>query len=112
MGESPDRRLGAPAVDEGDEHPSDEQGTSTERAAPSDTDAMGLDKRREVTGRVYGPTRARIFTRFAIFFGVVILFLVAAKIAIDQLDKPPESNPAKAPWSAPDSPQREPNPLQ
>jgi hypothetical protein len=78
----------------------------------SELDAMGRDKRRQVTGGVYGPTRARIATRFAIFFAFVILLLVGAKIAVDQLDKPPESSPAEAPWAEPDSPQRPPNPIQ
>jgi hypothetical protein len=79
---------------------------------PSDLDAMGLKKRRPVTGGVYGPTRARIVTRFAIFFAIVILFLVGAKIAVDRLDQPPDSYEATAPWADPDAEQRPPKPLQ
>lgn len=80
--------------------------------APSDRDAMGLDKRRQVAGEVYGPTRARIATRFVIFFAFVILLLVGAKIAVDQLDQPSDSISTEAPWAQPDSPQRQPKPLQ
>lgn len=79
---------------------------------PSDVDAMGLDKRREVIGQVYGPTRTRIVVRFVIFIAVVIVLLVAAKLAVDQLDKPPATNAAEAPWAQPDAPQRPPKPLQ
>jgi hypothetical protein len=79
---------------------------------PSDVDAMRLDKRRQVRGQVYGPTRLRIFVRFAIFFAVVALLAVGAKIAVDELDKPPETTANEAPWAQPDAPQREPNPIQ
>jgi hypothetical protein len=80
--------------------------------APSHADAMGLDKRRQVRGKVYGPTRLRIFVRFAIFFAVVALLAVGAKIAVDELDKPPETTADEAEWAKPGAPQREPNPLQ
>jgi hypothetical protein len=79
--------------------------------APS-VDAMGRDKRRKVAGGTYGPTRARIAVRFAIFFAVVIALLVAAKIAVDELDKPPDKISDEAPWAQPDSPQRDPKPIQ
>lgn len=80
--------------------------------APSHADAMGLDKRRQVRGKVYGPTRLRIIMRFVIFFAVVALLGVGAKIAIDRLDEPPKTTANEAPWAQPDSPQREPKPIQ
>ncbi|HSJ18192.1 MAG TPA: hypothetical protein VK920_08880 [Solirubrobacterales bacterium] len=89
-----------------------EEGYRTQRAAPSDVDAMGLDKRRQVGDGTYGPTRTRIAARFAISIAVVLALAVAAKIAVDELDQPPKSNPAEAPWAQPDAPQREPRPLQ
>jgi hypothetical protein len=81
-------------------------------ATPSRVDAMGRDKRRPVVGEVYGPTRARIAIRFAIFFAAVIVLLVAAKIAVDELDQPPDTISNEAPWAQPDAPQREPNAIQ
>jgi hypothetical protein len=84
----------------------------TERPAPPDVDALGLDKRRQVQGGVYGPTRARIAARFAILIAALVALAAAAKIAIDELDQPPKSSPAEAPWAQPDAPQREPSPLQ
>jgi hypothetical protein len=86
-----------------------EQGTAH---TPSDQDAMGQDKRRQIVGQVYGPTRARIVTRFVIFFAAVVLLLVGAKIAVDELDQPPDKISKQAPWAQPDAPQREPKPLQ
>lgn len=79
---------------------------------PPETDAMGLDKRRRVRGGVYGPTRARIAAQFAIVIAVVIIALVAARIAVDRLDRPPKEDTAEAPWAEPDAPQRPPRPLQ
>jgi hypothetical protein len=89
-----------------------EGGSRTQGSAPSDVDAVGLDKRRQVKGGTYGPTRARIATRFAILIAVVAALAVGAKIAVDELDQPPKSTSAEAPWAEPDAPQREPNPLQ
>ncbi len=79
---------------------------------PSDLDAMGRDKRRQVVGHVDGPTRARIAIRFAIFVAIVIVLLVGAKIAVDRLDQPPDSYEATAPWADPDAEQRPPRPIQ
>jgi hypothetical protein len=78
----------------------------------SNVDAMGLDKRRQVRGEVYGPTRLRIFMRFAIFFAVLGLLAVGVKIAVDELDQPPETSANEAEWAKPGAPQREPNPIQ
>jgi hypothetical protein len=73
---------------------------------PSRTDAMGLDKYRKVVGKSYGPTKQRQAAVFGIFFLCVGIALLGGKLLADQLDKPPESNPDKAPWSVSDAPQR------
>jgi hypothetical protein len=89
-----------------------EGGFRTQRPAPPDVDALGLDKRRRVKGGTYGPTRARIAAQFAIFLAALAVLAVAAKIAVDELDKPPDSISNEAPWAQPDAPQREPSPIQ
>jgi hypothetical protein len=89
-----------------------ERGAPTQPSRPSDVDALGLDKRRKVKSGVYGPTRARTAAWFAIFIAAVVALAVAAKIAADELDQPPNSSPAEAPWAQPDAPQRKPSPLQ
>jgi hypothetical protein len=66
----------------------------------SPEDAMGLDKRRAVKGETYGPTRTRVIMSFLVFFAVVALVFVGLLFLVDQLDQPPETVEAKAPWAA------------
>jgi hypothetical protein len=75
----------------------------------STEDAMGLDKRRQVTGGTYGPTRTRVIMRFVVFFAVVAAIFVGLLFLVDQLDQPPESTADKAPWSGTE---RESDPIQ
>jgi len=89
-----------------------EGGFRHNRPVPSDVDALGLEKRRQVRGGTYGPTRARIAARFAIIIAAVVALAFGAKIAVDELDQPPKSNPDEAPWAQPDAPQRQPPTLQ
>jgi hypothetical protein len=71
-------------------------------------DAMGHDKRRQVVGHSYGPSKARQLLYYGIFVVFVILAYIGAKIAIDELDKAPANNPDKAPWSQQNAPQTPP----
>jgi hypothetical protein len=73
--------------------------------AGSKVDAMGLDKYRQVVGKSYSPTKAQQAKVFGIFFACVALLFIGGKLLTDQLDKPPESNPAKAPWATQDAPE-------
>ncbi|HYU62119.1 MAG TPA: hypothetical protein VEK39_15295 [Solirubrobacterales bacterium] len=78
----------------------------------STVDAMGQEKRRGVTGQTYGPTRQRVIMSFVVFFAIVGVVFIGLLFLVDQLDQPPDSNPAQAPWSAPDAPQKPAQPLQ
>ena len=78
----------------------------------SSEDAMGLDKRRGVMGETYGPTRQRVILSFVVFFAIVAALFIGLLFLVNQLDQPPDSNPDKAPWSAPDVQQAPPNGLQ
>jgi hypothetical protein len=78
----------------------------------SDTDAMGKDKRREVVGGTYGPTKTRVFATFAAFFLVVGALTAGFYFLAKELDQPPSENPDVAPWSEPDAPQQPPRELQ
>jgi hypothetical protein len=71
----------------------------------SDTDAMGLDKRRPVMGGSYSPSVARQVTLYGIFVAVVVALGIGFKLLADKLDEPPANNPDTAPWSQPDAPQ-------
>lgn len=78
----------------------------------SDVDALGKEKRRQVVGGTYGPTRARVAATFATFFAVVAVIAIGFWLLAQELDQPPEENPALAPWSEADAPQRPPRDLQ
>jgi hypothetical protein len=69
------------------------------RHEQSDTDAMGLDKRREVIGTAGGPSAGKQIVRWLVVACVVAAAAFGAKLLVDDLDKPPENNPAKAPWA-------------
>jgi hypothetical protein len=71
----------------------------------SQNDAMGQDKRREVVGHSYAPSKARQLLYYGVAAAVIVLLYIGAKFAVDELDKAPKSNPDKAPWSAPNAPQ-------
>jgi hypothetical protein len=78
---------------------------------PSDVDAMGLDKRREVFGQSYGPSFAKQATLYGAFLAVVAALVIGGKILADKLDQPPDTVEPKAPWAASDAPQHSPPPL-
>jgi hypothetical protein len=84
--------------------PSSEQ-EQEQAGTPSRVDAMGKDKRRQVIGHAYAPTRARQLTYYGIFIAVVLGLFFGAKFAVDELDKAPEKIEKKAPWSQQGSPQ-------
>ncbi len=74
----------------------------------SDVDAMGLDKRRGVTGQRYGASFAKQATVYGVFLLVMVALVVGGKLAADELDQGPDVNPDEAPWSQPDAEQRPP----
>lgn len=74
----------------------------------STVDAMGQDKRRSVKGKRYTASTARQLAYYGIFLAFVVVLYIGAKIAIDELDKAPDSNPDQAPWSKASSPQTPP----
>jgi hypothetical protein len=68
---------------------------------PSDVDAMGRDKRREVVGHSYGPSR-RSQLMFFVAVGVVFFVLIGGWITLVGIfDQTPDHFPDKAPWSTP-----------
>jgi hypothetical protein len=72
---------------------------------PSQVDAMGDEKRRQVVGHSYGPSK-RSQIMFFVAVGVILVVIVGGwTLAVAAFDQPPDSNPDKAPWSAADAPQ-------
>jgi hypothetical protein len=81
---------------------SPEGGASSERAkrrAPSDVDAMGQDKRRQVVGHSYGPSAK---SKIMFFVAVAAVFCVIVGgwfLLVGLFDKPPTHFKDSAPWS-------------
>jgi hypothetical protein len=81
------------------------------RHEQSETDAMGLDKRREVVGGQYSPSLARQLTMYGIFLAVVAAIAVGFIVLAGELDKPPKAYKDEAPWSRADAPNVTPQPI-
>jgi hypothetical protein len=65
----------------------------------SDSDAMGLDKRRTVVGKSYGPSFAKQATLYGGFIVIVVVLAIGFKLLADELDKPPDTVKAEAEWT-------------
>jgi hypothetical protein len=72
------------------------------RHEPSDVDAIGLDKRREVVGQSYGPSAGRQLTMYGIFLAVVAALVIGGKLLADELDQPPDEVKDEAVWTGND----------
>lgn len=64
----------------------------------SQVDAMGQEKRRGVVGHSYGPSLARQATLYGAFLVIVVALAFGFKLLADELDQPPETVKAEAPW--------------
>jgi hypothetical protein len=76
-----------------------EPSEEAKRHKPSDVDAMGQDKRREVVGHSYGPSK-RSQIMFFVAVGAVLVVIVGGWLAlVAAFDKPPTDFKDSAPWS-------------
>jgi hypothetical protein len=95
----------APSAGNIDELEKMEASEEAKRAEPSDVDAMGMDKRRQVIGNVGGPSRRSQFLFFGSVAAIAILLIGGWFLAVSILDQPKDEYPDKAPWSSPEAPQ-------
>jgi hypothetical protein len=82
------------------------------RHEQSEVDAMGKDKRRDVVGQSYGPSKTRQLTLYGIALAVIAVLAIGGKLLADELDQPPDTIEPKAPWAEQDARQIPPKPLQ
>jgi hypothetical protein len=76
-----------------------EPSEEAKRHEPSTVDAMGQDKRREVVGHSYGPSK-RSQIMFFVAVGVVVVVIVGGWLAlVSAFDNPPTDFKDSAPWS-------------
>ena len=72
---------------------------------PSDVDAMGQDKRRQVVGHAYGPSRRSQFVFFGVIAAIAVLVVGGSALAVGAFDQPPDEYPDAAPWARGDAEQ-------
>lgn len=76
-----------------------EPSEEAKRHQPSTVDAMGQDKRREVVGHSYGPSK-RSQIMFFVAVGAVLVVIIGGWLAlVAAFDKPPTDFEDTAPWS-------------
>ena len=68
---------------------------------PSPVDAMGQDKRRQVVGHSYGPSRRSQVLFFVIVAAIVVVIVGGWLAAVSAFDTIPDELPDEAPWSKP-----------
>ena len=83
------------------------------RHEQSEVDAMGMDKRRQVVGRGYGPSRARQLLLYGAFLLAAAALVVGGIFLVGSLDTGVGKHvPNSAPWSKPGVKQIKPKPIQ
>jgi hypothetical protein len=78
----------------------------------SDVDAMGRDKRRQIVGGTYGPTKTRLIVTFTATIAVIGGIGAGLYLLAKNADQPPEQISREAPWAESDAPQNRPAKLQ
>jgi hypothetical protein len=77
---------------------------------PSEVDAMGQDKRRQVVGKQYGATVRKQLTVYGIFLAVVAVVLIAFLTVVSGIDNADIALEETAPWTEPTASQSAPRP--
>jgi hypothetical protein len=92
----------APNLDELEKFEASEEAKEHE---PSDVDAMGRDKRRQVVGHSYGPSKKSQIIFFVAVGAALVVMIGGYLAAIAAFDQPADEYADKSPWSAADAQQ-------
>jgi hypothetical protein len=76
-----------------------EPSEEAKRHVPSDVDAIGQDKRRQVVGHSYGPSRRSQIMFFVAVAAVLVVVVGGWLTLVSLFDKPPTHFTDRAPWS-------------
>ena len=95
----------APDLDAIETHTVDEEKV----AQASEVDAMGQDKRRQIVGQAYGPSKKSQAIFFVAVGALVVLIVGGSLAAMAAFDQPPDEYPDEAPWSEGEAAQIPPN---
>ena len=91
----------APSAADIDELEKFEASEEAKAHQPSPVDAMGQDKRRQVVGHSYGPSRRSQVLFFVIVAAIVVVIVGGWLAAVSAFDTIPDELPDEAPWSKP-----------
>ena len=89
----------APSAANIDELEKFEPSEEAKRHTPSDVDAMGQDKRRQVVGHSYGPSRKSQIMFFVAVAAVAVGIVGGWLVLVGLFDNPPTHFKDSAPWS-------------
>lgn len=78
-----------------------EPSEEAKRHEASPVDAMGHDKRRQVVGHSYGPSRRSQVIFFVIVATIAVVLVGGGMAAVSAFDTIPDELPDEAPWSKP-----------
>jgi hypothetical protein len=99
-------RYGALVADEESQQPEHWEGEENIPGAaerhehqPSDVDAMGKDKRRQVVGGQYGATLRKQLTVYGIFVAIVVVGVIAFLTVVSSIDNREMPLENTAPWT-------------
>jgi len=90
----------APSAANIDELEKFEPSEEAKRKKPSDVDAMGQDKRREVVGHSYGPSARSQIMFFVAVAAVLVVIVGGWLLLVGLFDNPPKDFKDSAPWSS------------
>jgi hypothetical protein len=76
-----------------------EPSEEAKRHEPSDVDAMGQDKRRQVVGHSYGPSKSSQVMFFVAVATILVVVVGGWLALVSAFDNPPEQFSERAPWS-------------
>jgi hypothetical protein len=76
-----------------------EPSEEAKRTEPSEVDAMGQDKRRQIVGQTYGPTARRQVLFFVAVAAVLVVVVGGWLALVSVFDKPPTHFEDSAPWA-------------
>lgn len=107
-GNSDVRRGTAPSAADIEKLEKFEASEEAKRKEPSDVDAMGQDKRRQIVGHAYGPSKKSQILFFVTVGMIVAVVIGGYALAIAAFDQPEDSYPDKAPWSRADAAEYDP----
>lgn len=91
---------GSPRDDEQEQERSERFPGAGSGTQPSNVDAMGNDKRRQVVGKQYGATVQKQLTVYGIFLAIVAAIVIAFLTVVNGVDNREIPLEDTAPWTA------------